>query len=179
MAKKLLLGKPLLDLITTRICHQFIENNPNFSDCVLLGLQPRGVFFADTIHAKLKELGYNIPYGKLDSTFYRDDFRRNNHTLKPSITSVPFLIEGKNVILVDDVLYRGRTVRASLDAMIAFGRPSKVELAVLIDRKYSRELPIGAFYIGKQIDSLQSQKVLVEWENQGAKENAVYLITES
>ncbi len=114
--------------------------------------------------------------GFLDITFYRDDFRRRDIPLEANTTSVPFIIENQKVILVDDVLYTGRSVRAALDAMIAFGRPSKVELLVLVNRRYSRDLPIQADYTGLSVNTMPSQRVLVEWENHGAKKDNVWLV---
>ena len=109
----------------------------------------------------------------MDITFYRDDVRKELHL--PNKTNVPFSIENKIVILIDDVLYTGRTIRAALDALLDFGRPEKVELCVLIDRRYSRQLPIQADYIGKSIDSIISQKVKVYWEKRDGKEEVVLL----
>lgn len=140
-------------------------------------MQPRGIYLAEEIHKKLEAgIKKTIPLGYLDTTFFRDDFRRRETPLKASETRVPFVIEGKNVILVDDVLFTGRTVRAALDAMIAFGRPAKVELLVLIDRKYNRDLPIAPDYTGKVVNTLSSQRVLVELKVQGHKQNKIWLI---
>ena len=176
--KKLLLSSDLIKLTIQRLCHQLIENHQNFSDSVILGLQPRGVFFSNKIKSTLKEItDIDVPLGYLDVTFHRDDFRRTDEPLSANKTEVNFIIEGKKVILVDDVLYTGRTIRAAMDAMMAFGRPKAVELLTMIDRKYTRELPIEAKYIGKQVDSLQSQKVKVEWKEQGFKEDNIFLLT--
>lgn len=176
--KKLLLSSDLIKLTIQRLCHQLIENHKDFSDSVILGLQPRGVFFAEKIKTALKEItGLDIPLGYLDVTFHRDDFRRGEEPLTANRTEVDFIIEGKKVILIDDVLYTGRTIRAAMDAMMAFGRPNSVELLCLVDRKYTRELPIEAKYIGKQVDSSLSQKVKVEWIEQGSKEDNIWLIT--
>ncbi len=143
----------------------------------MLGLQPRGVFLAERIKRRIYELAQlQVPLGYLDATFYRDDFRRRETPLKPNMTRVPFIIEDHKVILVDDVLFTGRTVRAALDAMNAFGRPRKVELLVLIDRKYSRDLPIEPNYVGKHVNSILSQRILVEWKEQGAKDDNIWLI---
>ena len=177
MQKKLILDSDLLDITLDRLCQQLIENHNIFNDTVILGLQPRGIYLAEWIHQKLtKQLKVEIPIGYLDTTFHRDDFRRRDTPAKAYETKVPFIIEGKKVILVDDVLYTGRTVRASLDAMIAFGRPSKVELLVLVDRKKTRDLPIEADYVGKYVDTIDSQRILVELEVQGAKQNRIWLI---
>lgn len=175
MQKKLILDSDLLTITLDRLCQELIENHADFSNSVLLGMQPRGIFLAEWIHEKLSVKAKNIPLGYLDATFHRDDFRRREIPAKASETKVPFLIEGKKVILIDDVLYTGRTVRAALDAMIAFGRPEKVELLVLIDRKHTRELPIAADYVGRYVDTLDSQRVLVELDA-GHKHNKIWLI---
>lgn len=177
MKKKLVLDSHLLDITLNRLCQQLIENHGTFADTVILGMQPRGIFLAELIHAKLQKLTKKqIPLGYLDTTFHRDDFRRRHTPAKASETRIPFIIEEKKVILMDDVLFTGRTVRAALDAMIAFGRPSKVELLVLVDRKSTRDLPIAADYVGKFVDTLDTQRVLVELEAQGHKQNKIWLI---
>jgi pyrimidine operon attenuation protein / uracil phosphoribosyltransferase len=132
----------------------------------LIGIQPRGIRLSDRIVAEVgNELDHKeIQYGKLDITFYRDDIRKEIHF--PNQTDINFSIEGKNVVLIDDVLYTGRTIRAALDALMDFGRPEKVELLVLIDRRYSRQLPIQPDYTGKTIDSIISQKVKVVWDQE-------------
>lgn len=159
-----------MDITITRLAHQLIETHNDFSESVIIGLQPRGVLMARRIHDKLQMIlkKKNIAFGELDVTFYRDDFRRKE--LIPNKTIIDFIIEDKNVILVDDVLFTGRTIRAGLDAMLAFGRPKDVELLVLIDRRFSRHLPIQAKYIGKVIDSIESQKVKVEWKETDGKD---------
>ncbi|TAH24882.1 MAG: bifunctional pyr operon transcriptional regulator/uracil phosphoribosyltransferase PyrR [Cytophagales bacterium] len=178
MEKRIIITHQLLQIIIERLCRQIIEKHDSFKHSVILGMQPRGVFLAERIHRKLQELlEKEIPLGYLDTTFYRDDFRRKDIQLRANETRVPFTIEGKNVILVDDVLYTGRTVRAAMDAMIAFGRPERVDLAVLIDRKYSRDLPIQANYVGKGVNCLSSEKVLVELvEQEGIAEDGIWLI---
>ncbi|MCA6075332.1 bifunctional pyr operon transcriptional regulator/uracil phosphoribosyltransferase PyrR [Fulvivirga sedimenti] len=177
MQRKLILDSPLLDITINRLCQQLIENHGNFNDSVILGLQPRGVYLAELVHHTLeKETNNKIPLGYLDTTFHRDDFRRRDTPAKANATRVSFIIEDKNVVLIDDVLFTGRSVRAALDAMIAFGRPRKVELLVLINRKYTRELPIEADYIGRSVNTMESQRVLVEWKTQGHKTNKIWLI---
>jgi len=177
MQKKLILDTDLLDITIRRLCQQLIENHNDFADTVIIGMQPRGIFLAEIIHKKLEQdTGKAILLGYLDATFYRDDFRRRETPVKANETRVPFIIEGKKVVLVDDVLFTGRSIRAAMDAMIAFGRPATVELLVLIDRKYNRELPIAADYIGKVVNTLTSQRVLVELEAQGHKQNKIWLI---
>jgi len=164
MKPKLILEKKAFELTITRLCYQLIENHNNFSNTVIIGLQPRGVYLAKRMHTELSEIlnVKNIKLGSLDVTFHRDDFRIKD--LTPNSTKIDFGIEGKNVVLVDDVLYTGRTIRAGLDAMLAFGRPNDVELLVLIDRRLSRNVPIQAKYVGKTIDSVASEKVKVEWK---------------
>lgn len=177
MQKKIILDAAQLDITISRLCQQIIENHNDFSDSAILGMQPRGVFLAEMIHKKLeKDLKTTIPFGILDTTFHRDDFRRRETPVKANETRVPFILEGKKVLLVDDVLFTGRSVRAALDAMISFGRPAKVELLVLIDRKYNRDLPIAPDYVGKQVSTIATQKVLVELVAQGHKQNKIWLI---
>lgn len=177
MRKKLVLDSDHLDITLSRLSHQLIENHNDFSNSVIIGMQPRGIFLAELIQKKIQQATKKtIPLGYLDTTFHRDDFRRREVPAKASETRVEFVIEEKNVILIDDVLYTGRTVRAALDAMIAFGRPAKVELLVLVDRKHTRDLPISADYVGIYVDTLETQRVLVELEAQGHKQNKIWLI---
>lgn len=177
MQRRLLLGHPQLAITIGRLCQELIENHQNFENTVILGLQPRGVFLAERIRKRLEEFtGVNINLGYLDATFYRDDFRRRDQPVRANETRIDFLIEDQNVILVDDVFYTGRSVRASLDAMIAFGRPAKVELLVLVERKYAHHVPITPDYIGKQVNTIDSQRVLVEWKEQGLEGDNVWLI---
>lgn len=178
MQKRLIIDHHQLDLTLRRLCQELIENHPNFNETVCLGLQPRGSLLATRLVKRLEALtGVKIPMGYLDTTFYRDDFRRKSGPIKANSTQVPFLVEGKKVILVDDVLYTGRSVRAALDAMIAFGRPEKVELLVLIDRKYTRELPVEANYIGRKVNTLPTERVLVEWAEDDKQENNIWIIS--
>lgn len=175
--KRLVLSSPLLEIMISRLCQQLIENHQDFSNTVVMGLQPRGIHFAERIVKELREItGQNILLGHLDATFYRDDFRRRESPLVPNKTNVPFLIEGKKVILIDDVLASGRMVRAALDAMTAFGRPKVVELLVLIDRRYNRELPIDPDYVGMQVSTVETQRVQVEWKEQGFDADHIWLV---
>ena len=161
---KSILTEQQLAITIKRLAHQVLENNIDLENTVLIGLQPRGIFLSDQIVAAIKNEfpSVKIQYGKLDITFYRDDIRRELHVANQ--TDISFSIEGKKVILIDDVLYTGRTIRAALDALLDFGRPEKVELCVLIDRRYSRQFPIQPDYVGKSIDSIVTQKVKVEWD---------------
>jgi pyrimidine operon attenuation protein/uracil phosphoribosyltransferase len=172
---KTLLTEEQLTITIKRLAHQVLENHVNLSGTVLIGLQPRGIYLSDKIADEIrKEIkSENLEYGKLDITFYRDDIRTGLHVANQ--TDIPFSIEGKNVVLIDDVLYTGRTIRAALDAVLDFGRPAKVELCVLIDRRFSRQLPIQADYIGKSIDAIISQKVKVYWKAKDGKDEVCLL----
>lgn len=152
-----------LKLTLKRLSHELIENHYPFAETCIIGIQPRGIAISDYITQYIQELHPEIKlaYGKLDITFYRDDFRTQIHV--PSITELPFSIENKKVILIDDVLYTGRTIRAAMDALLDHGRAKKVELCILVDRKFSRELPIEPNFVGKSIDSIITQKVKVMW----------------
>ena len=152
-----------LKLTLKRLAHELIENHYPFTDTCIIGIQPRGIAISDFITQYIQTIHpeVSISYGKLDITFYRDDFRGQIHI--PSITDLPFSIERKKVILIDDVLYTGRTIRAAMDALLDNGRAQKVELCILVDRKFSRELPIQPDYVGKSIDSIVTQKVKVMW----------------
>ena len=172
---KTILTEEQLDITIQRLSHQLLENQVRYDNIVIIGIQPRGIFFSDRIVEQINQQikPQQITYGKLDITFYRDDVRQGLHTLNQ--TDIPFSIENKTVILVDDVLYTGRTIRAAMDALLAFGRPAKVELCVLIDRRFSREFPIQADYAGKSIDTIITQKVKVLWKERDGKEEVVLL----
>lgn len=169
----------LFNLIIGRLCQQLIENHGEFSNTVLLGIQPRGAVLSDFIHHGLAntETGLAVRSGKLDITFHRDDFRRRNEPLAPSATEIDFLVEGQHVILIDDVLYTGRTIRAAMDALMSFGRPASVELLVLVDRRFTRHLPIQPTYVGKAVDSYDNQRVHVEMDPVGMKGNVSLFTT--
>jgi len=172
---KTILTEKELDLTVQRLGHQLLENHLSFDNLVIIGIQPRGIFFSDRIVQEInKQISpAKITYGKLDITFYRDDVRQGLHELNQ--TDLSFSVENKTVILVDDVLYTGRTIRAAMDALLAFGRPAKVELCVLIDRRFSREVPIQADYTGRSIDTIITQKVKVLWKERDGKEEVVLL----
>jgi pyrimidine operon attenuation protein/uracil phosphoribosyltransferase len=161
-----ILDKNQLHLTIQRLAHQLMENHPDLENTALIGIQTGGIYLADKIVEILKEIRKDkkIQYGKLDITFYRDDIRKELHV--PNQTDIPFSIENKKVVLIDDVLFTGRTIRAALDALQDFGRPQKVELCVLIDRKSSRQLPIQPDYYGKAIDSIISETVKIKWETE-------------
>jgi pyrimidine operon attenuation protein/uracil phosphoribosyltransferase len=175
---KSILNKHQLDITINRLCRQLIENHNDFSDTVLIGLQPRGVFLAQRIESCLKQIDSaykNISFGQLDITFYRDDFRRRSAPIKASQTNIEISLEQKKVVLIDDVLFTGRTVRAALDALHDFGRPNSVELMVLIDRRLSRHVPIQPDYVGHKVDVVAEELVSVEW---GENERVILLTDE-
>lgn len=161
---QLLISSSQLKLIINRLAQQLIENDEKITETVFVGIQPRGVYVSDKLIDQIKVLCPNehIQYGLLDITFYRDDVRTEMHV--PNKTDMPFNIDGKRVVLIDDVLYTGRTIRAALDALQDFGRPKKIELCVLVNRRFDRELPIQPDYCGKTIDGFLNQKVKVNKE---------------
>ncbi|UYW01842.1 bifunctional pyr operon transcriptional regulator/uracil phosphoribosyltransferase PyrR [Flavobacterium agricola] len=173
MNQKVLLTAKEVDIILHRLACQLVEKHLDFSSTVLIGIQPRGKFLAQRIKSIIEQ-EYNISditTGYLDITFFRDDFRRNDKPLEANKTQIDFLVENKKVIFIDDVLYTGRSIRAALTAIQSFGRPSAIELLVLIDRRFSRDLPIQPDYRGRQVDAINDEKVLVHWaENNGADE---------
>ncbi|MBK8497327.1 MAG: bifunctional pyr operon transcriptional regulator/uracil phosphoribosyltransferase PyrR [Flavobacteriales bacterium] len=161
-----LLASKAFGLTVIRLCHQLIEDHGDLEGVALIGLQPRGVLLARRLRAELKKTIGNelLAYGELDITFHRDDFRRRAAPPTPSTTALDFDLDGRKVVLVDDVLFTGRTIRAGLDALLSFGRPASVQLLVLIDRRFSRELPIQPDYVGRWVDSIGDQRVTVEWK---------------
>ncbi len=180
MAKKTLLNAKDIHIILHRLACQLIENHNDFSNTVLIGLQPRGIFLANRLMQILHN-DYNIStieLGQLDITFYRDDFRRRNEPLEASDTTIDFLVEDKKVVFIDDVLFSGRSIRSALTAIQSFGRPDSIELLVLIDRRFSRHLPIQPDYKGRQVDVINSEKVKVSWQ-ENEKKDAVYIISEN
>jgi pyrimidine operon attenuation protein/uracil phosphoribosyltransferase len=153
-------------LTIDRLCHQLIENHDDFSHSCIIGIQPKGTYLAQRLQTRLLELTglEKIDLGILDVTFYRDDFRTRLKPLSPSQTKMDFLVEDKNVVLADDVLYSGRTVRAALTALEHYGRANKIELISMVDRHYNRHLPIKSDYTGIKIDALDEAYVSVEWQ---------------
>ena len=178
MKKSIILNSNQLKITIERLACQLIEKHDDFSNTILVGLQPRGKYLCKKIVEILK-FEYNIDnlkYGLLDITFYRDDFRRNEKILEASKTDFMLSVENKNIVFIDDVLFTGRTVRAALTAIESFGRPKSIELLILIDRRFSRELPIQPDYKGLQVDVYDNQKVLVEWSDESKNEYA-YITT--
>lgn len=177
MGQKVLLSSKEINIILHRLACQLLENHLDFKNTVIIGIQPRGIFVAERLCKILKEeYGIKeIDLGFLDITFYRDDFRRGEKTLEATKTKINFLVEDKKVVLVDDVLYTGRSINAALTALQSFGRPSEVELLILIDRRFSRHLPIQPNYRGRQVDAINEEKVKVMWEENDGKD-VIYLI---
>lgn len=160
-----ILNEAEVDILISRMTRQLIENHNLFENSILIGVQPRGIYMANRLKKKLKELsGIEVTTGAIDTTFFRDDFRRKDKPLLPSVNNIDFSIESKKIILTDDVLFSGRTVRAAMDALMTYGRPSSIELLVLVDRRFSRNLPIEANYVGKYIDTLSNERVEVMWK---------------
>ncbi len=179
MSRKVLLSSKAIDIILHRLACQLIENHLNFEHTVLIGIQPRGIYLAERLAKLLREKHdiKAVQLGYLDITFYRDDFRRGAEPLKANTTKIDFLVEDKNVVFIDDVLYTGRSIRAALTAIQSFGRPGEIELLTLIDRRFSRHLPIQPNYRGRQVDTIEKEKVKVLWKERDG-EDTVYLINE-
>ncbi len=177
MSQKVLLTGKEVNIILHRLACQLIENHTHFKETVLVGLQPRGSFVAERLKQILiEEYGIeNLKLGLLDITFFRDDFRRSSQPLEANKTTIDFVVEDKRVVFIDDVLYTGRSIRAALTAIQSFGRPAEVELLTLIDRRFSRHLPIQPNYRGRQVDAINEERVKVNWK-ENAGEDVVYLI---
>ncbi|MEX0273287.1 MAG: bifunctional pyr operon transcriptional regulator/uracil phosphoribosyltransferase PyrR [Flavobacteriaceae bacterium] len=177
MSQKVLLSSKEINIILHRLACQLLENHLDFSNTALIGLQPRGTFLAQRLAKILKE-AYKVAHidvGLLDITFFRDDFRRGDKPLEANQTEIDFLVEDKKVVLIDDVLYTGRSIRAALTAIQSFGRPAGIELLTLIDRRFSRHLPIQPNYRGRQVDAINNERVKVMWQENDGKDG-VYLI---
>lgn len=174
--RRLLVDAQKLQIVLMRLAGQLVEKHLNFENTVLIGLQPRGVFLAERIRQILiNDFSINnLQSGALDITFFRDDFRRNEKPLSANRTQIDFLVEDKSVVFIDDVLYTGRSIRAALTAIQSFGRPKEIELLTLVDRRFSRHLPIQPDYIGFQVDAINSERVTVCWKDQQG-EDAVYI----
>ena len=176
MSNKILLDSKKIEIILSRLVCQLIENHKDFHDTVLLGLQPRGIFLIDKILEIFKRDHPNIEIksGILDYTFFRDDFRRSEKTLSASSTKIDFSIENKNVVLIDDVLFTGRSIKAAMSSIDSYGRPKSIELLVLIDRRFKREIPIEANYCGAKIDTFKGDRVKVVW-GEKLSDNVIYI----
>jgi pyrimidine operon attenuation protein/uracil phosphoribosyltransferase len=174
---KIILEKKQFSIVIDRLCYELIEKHGLFGNTAIIGLQPRGIYLARRVLKRLNEITHNnsITYGELDISFYRDDFRRGNEQIVPSEMKINFTVENKKVVLIDDVLYTGRSIRSALDALVDFGRPDKVELMVLIDRRYSRHLPIQPDYTGITVDTRSNDKVKVEWKENNKADAAMII----
>lgn len=175
-----LLGTKAFGLTIGRLCHQLIEDHGDLSRTALIGLQPRGVLLGRRLRTELTRLlGKGGPtYGELDITFHRDDFRHRAVTAPSGTTDLDFSLDDRRVVLIDDVLFTGRSIRAGLDALLHFGRPASVQLLVLIDRRFSRELPIQPDYVGKWVDSIAGQRVDVRWKEADGQDRVMLLTDE-
>ena len=175
MTSKVLLSKQKVSIILNRLCHQLMERHGDFSNTVLVGLQPRGTLLLERLLELLKQEGFGvIQSGILDTTCFRDDFRRSEKPLNAKTTEMNVMVEGKEVVLIDDVLFTGRSIRSALTAIDSYGRPKSIELLVLVDRRFSRHLPIQPDYLVAQVDALQGDKVKVVWSEE-QEESIIYL----
>ena len=176
MSSNLLLDSKSIGVILHRLANQLLETHLDFKNTVLIGLQPRGVYLAERLAKLLKEdyAVSDLRLGYLDITFFRDDFRRSEKPLSASKTKIDFLVENQKVVFIEDVLYTGRSIQSALSAIQSFGRPSSVELMVLIDRRFSRHLPIQPNYRGRQVDAINEERVRVLWKEKDG-EDAVYI----
>ena len=172
IGRRKILNQKDIQITIERLCHQLIEHHGDFKKTVIVGIQPRGTFLSNRIITKLKQLlnTTSLESGSLDISFYRDDLRRREEPIVPEIMDMNLSLEAKNVVLIDDVLFTGRSVRSAIDALMAFGRPKSVELLTLIDRRFSRDLPIQPNYVGRTIDAIDSDKVIVEWKEVNGKD---------
>jgi pyrimidine operon attenuation protein/uracil phosphoribosyltransferase len=176
---RIILDSSQFKLTIERLCHQLIEEYQDFEDTCIIGIQERGVQLSDRIVKQLKEINPKLTfaYGKIDITFYRDDYRRRETPLMASNTEMDFNVEDKEVVLIDDVLYSGRTIQAGLIALGHYGRPKRVELLNLVDRRFNRHLPIQPNYTGITIDAIDEAYVKVEWEEQDGKDQIILFPT--
>ena len=177
MSQKLLLSAADLRIILFRLACQLNESYGNFNQTLLVGLQPRGVRLAERLlHILTHDYNvHNVQLSKLDITFFRDDFRRGDKVLNPNTNNMEAGVENKRIVLIDDVLYTGRSIRAALTAIDSYGRPADIQLLTLIDRRFSRHLPIQPDFCGRQVDAIQNEQVVVCWKEED-NEDAVYLV---
>lgn len=164
------------DIVARRLCHQIIETYQDFDNACIIGLQPRGTILSDLLVNMLRtEFGAGITeYGQLDITFYRDDYRDRTKTLRASETKMNFIVEGKKVLLIDDVLYTGRSIHAAMSALQHYGRPAHIELLAFVDRRFNRDFPIQANYNGLRVDAVDEAYVKLRW-NEDQSSASVYI----
>ena len=175
IGERQILNQKDIQITIERLCQQLIEHHGDFKNTVIVGVQPRGTLLSNRIIVKLKQLlnTTNLESGSLDISFYRDDLRRRDEPIVPEIMDMNLSLEGKNVVLIDDVLFTGRSIRSAIDALMAFGRPKSVELLTLIDRRFSRDLPIQPNYVGRTIDAIDSERIIVEWKEVYGKDRVL------
>ena len=161
-----ILDKESIVIAIERLCYQLIESHDNFDNTVLIGVQPRGTYLNSRILKKLALIvpNNNIASGNVDISFYRDDIMRRDEPIVPQVMDMDLSVEAKKVVLIDDVVCTGRSIRSAIDAILTFGRPASIELLTLVNRRFSRDLPIQPDYVGKTIDAIESEKIIVEWE---------------
>lgn len=176
MSTKILLNAKELQITLNRLACQLRETHHDFKGSVIVGLQPRGIYVARRLLSILKEeyKVNHIEVGALDITFFRDDFRRSKSLLSANQNIMNMKIENKRVVLIDDVLYTGRSIRAALTAIDSYGRPKEIQLLTLIDRRFARQLPIQPDFCGRQVDAIENERVQVAWSEQN-EQDAVYL----
>ncbi|MFT4565928.1 MAG: pyrimidine operon attenuation protein/uracil phosphoribosyltransferase [Saprospiraceae bacterium] len=168
---KIILNEVQFGFTIKRLCHELIEEYDQFDNCCIIGIQDKGTILSDRIMLELKELvAVPIQYGKLDISFHRDDYRRRKTVIAPSPTEMDFIVEEKRVVLVDDVLYTGRSVHAAMSALQQFGRPKSIELLTFVDRRFNRHFPIQADYFGIRVDAIEEAYVQVEWKAHQGKD---------
>jgi pyrimidine operon attenuation protein/uracil phosphoribosyltransferase len=173
--KALILDKTGIDRALTRVAHEILEKNKGAGDLVLLGIQRGGVHLSKRLAEKIRQIEkVDIPVGSLDITMYRDDLATRKSQPVPQTTDISFDIQDKIMVLVDDVLFTGRTIRAALNSIMDYGRPKRIQLAVLVDRGH-RELPIRADYVGKNLPTSAREKVEVMLAEDGGEEKVVIL----
>lgn len=174
---KTILNPFQLSITLQRLAHQLVENHAGLADTAIIGIQPRGVWLSNRIVQIVRQISGNnqVLYGMIDNTFYRDDVHSKADMQEPALTDISFSIQNRKVVLIDDVLHTGRTIRSAMDALIDFGRPANVELMVLIDRHYSRELPIQPDYVGQTVDTIITQKVKVNWKEKDGRDEVVLI----
>lgn len=170
--KSMVMDKIAVHRVLTRIAHEIVERNKGPQNLVLVGIRRRGIHLAKRLAQKIKQIeGVNLPLGALDITFYRDDIGIHSQP-KVSVTEISFDVTGKDLILVDDVLYTGRTIRAAMDAIMDFGRPASIQLAVMVDRGH-RELPIRPDFVGKNIPTSKRERVQVNLKEEDGLDSVV------
>ena len=178
--EKQIVSREQFGIMIERLANQLIENHGDFSNTILVGIQPRGVEFSKRILEKLNQISdNNIQSGNLDITFFRDDFGRRDNPIEAQELDMNVSVEGKRVVLIDDVLFTGRSIRSAMDALLSFGRPKQVELMVLIDRRLTRHLPIQPNYVGRTVDTILEEKVIVKWKSSQSEDKIILINSEN